>query len=75
MQYEEERLRKEKEREKGNLIYKEVIHLDRPQQTQTDEKGNLAQIKDTIMHKISEGVEAVKEMIHDATAPTGVEPT
>lgn len=78
MQYEEDRLKQQKEREKGNLIYREVIHLDKSKKTsqaatKAEDKGSLVQIKDSIMHKISEGVEAVKEMIHDVTAPAELE--
>ena len=80
---EKEKQRLHGEKQKGTLIYREVIQTDRVQDqleatggelesdlTAGERKGNIAGFAESIVHKISEGVDSVREMIHEATAPS-----
>lgn len=60
--------------DKGTLIHREVVPLPHEAPPEPEGKGNLARIAETIVDKISGGVETVIEMIHEATAKPGGEP-
>ena len=62
----EERKREAEEIERGNLIYRKVVHLNEPlrqpmrrEEAHTESKGILTEAKDAIVHKLAEGVHAV----------------
>jgi hypothetical protein len=66
---EEERLKKENQKDKGNLIYQAVYqeptatYLSKEEETS---KGFLAEAKEVI----AKGVDSVRELIHEVTAPS-----
>lgn len=72
---EQERLRIEKEkRDKGSVIYRTVVptnidtKVEETEAAPSEEKGILEQAKDAIVSAVTEGIESVKEFIHDVSS-------